>query len=129
MKNLLKKYWRAFVEFILTWHESWSIPVSVGLYLLIQWVIHIIDPRAGAYPLGYFLKPFMAMVYLVMANGISWALFKFSFPMLYKALRPALKSIIDPEIPTTKEEWQSVYFSVCIWAAYFFSVLWMLKSL
>jgi hypothetical protein len=118
------KYIKILIRFLKTWHELWMLPLALTLYFLAVPLVQLIDPTAGVFDMGYLLALIMTAVYFLWFHGLTWLLFKLSWPELYGNITKWVK-----EFTTEGTLWQKVLLSVFVWCFYLFLLVLLLLAL
>lgn len=79
MKNKIIKH-------ILSFHEYFTIPVAIGIWIVSPYFLQWIDPTAATYDSGVFQVIIFTIIQFLIYNAVAWVVFKLTFPKMYKML-------------------------------------------
>ncbi len=72
------------MNFLKNWQGLVSLVVALILFFVLPFGLRIIDPTAGAFDAGYIARPFVALIYLLVADFAMWLMLWISFRSLDK---------------------------------------------
>lgn len=112
-------------KFFAQWNELITVPVIIVLYVIIMPIIRMLDPTAGTYDGGYFLKPFVVVTHFLIYHAVVWLVIKMTFPSVFKYLEMTFESLVydKGEFSGDIPEWRKVWVAVSLFFAYLFGLI------
>lgn len=111
------------------WNEFISLPLAIILYFMSPALYRYYDGTAGAFDAGYLHKITLAIVFLLVASGISWLLYRLNFPDLYRYFdnsmeHEALRDQVPFENqPYSPSQWSRIKYSFLPYVLYFVAMV------
>lgn len=123
--NYIINAWKKLYAFFAQWNELITVPIIIILYIIVMPLIRMIDPTAGAYDGGYFLKPFVVVTHFLIYHAVVWLVIKVTFPSVFKYLEMTFERLVydKGEFNGDVSEWRKVWVAVSLFFAYLFGLI------
>lgn len=121
--NYIINAWKKLYTFFAQWNELITVPFIILLFIFVVPVVRAIDPSAGIYDGGYFMKPLMVVIHFLIYHAVVWVTLKITFPKVFKYLDSIFEGQVFEEGIGELTEYKKVWVALSLFVVYLLGLI------